>query len=167
MSLTYKRSLVEWIRNNYQDYDSVDALCIAIETAPIECQEVTPDLTADQIIEIRKRTHGDSSRAWGDTLAFARAVLEGQKALQAVPGIFSYHDVYFSVGAQARQRLFDSSFSYQITITRIGGVELWHGDDDGKLELVAGEFHSIPLRIHVGGVTFGSNPNQEGEDGNN
>lgn len=60
----------------------------------------------------------------------------------------SYHDVVVSFGGQ-RHRLFDVSYGLQLQCTRVAGWELWNRWG-GVNELLAGEFHTVPLTVEVG-----------------
>lgn len=62
----------------------------------------------------------------------------------------SYHDVEVEFDGK-RVRLFDAGYGLMLTCTRMGGWELWN-KWAGKEELLAGEYHTIPLRVIVDGV---------------
>jgi hypothetical protein len=64
--------------------------------------------------------------------------------------VSTYHDLEFQIGDEPRRKLSDEPFAFQITCTRAAGWELWvHGR---HMAVVAGEFHTVPLRLYVAGV---------------
>lgn len=62
----------------------------------------------------------------------------------------TYHDVEVEFGGK-RIRLFDASYGLLLRCTRATGWELWN-TWDGTEELLAGEYHTTPLRVFVAGV---------------
>lgn len=66
----------------------------------------------------------------------------------------SYHDLYVTTPTMERTQFSRLSFSYFVLCTRTAGWELWNTGPDGdlmKATLVAGEYHSIGLRLEVDG----------------
>ena len=74
----------------------------------------------------------------------------------------TYNDVEVEFNGN-RKRLTDSSYGLRLTCTRASGWELWN-IWGYKEELLAGEFHTNPLTVFVGGdVVCGIVPNEENE----
>lgn len=65
----------------------------------------------------------------------------------------SYHDLYVTTAEIERTRLFDLSYGYEVTCTRVGGWSLWRWDPlkEGRMVKVAGEFDRAGLRLDVAG----------------
>lgn len=61
----------------------------------------------------------------------------------------TYHDVEVEWGGK-RVRLFDAGYGLLLTCCRVAGWELWNRWG-GKEELLAGEYHTTPLKVFVAG----------------
>lgn len=64
----------------------------------------------------------------------------------------TYHDVEVEFDGN-RIRIFNGGYGLRLTRTRAGGWELWNATS-GRDELLAGEFHTVPLRVLVAGVVI-------------
>ncbi len=52
----------------------------------------------------------------------------------------SYHDLHITTAQIPRTSIFNLSFFFQVTCTRVGGWQPWVHPDSGVEELVAGEY---------------------------
>ena len=73
----------------------------------------------------------------------------------------SHHDLYITTEHLPRQSIFNLSYGYEVTCTRVGGWKLWKTSGREPVE-IAGEYSQNGLRLDVAGhVIVDSLSNQE------